>query len=324
MTPIGIADASARLAEVELRSDRLRVFDAVVRQGGFSRAARALKVTQSSVSQAIAALEADVGEALFDRGGRQVRLTEAGRVLQEQVGSVLAALEEARGALEAQREVVQGTLALGASDTLATYLLPPVFRALRERFPGVELQLDNRPSPAIAEAVAARSLDVGVVSLPLPPTVSAGVRALRQVPLQAQRDVVVVAPGHPLARRARLRPAELADVALVLLDRTTASRAWLDAHFAAAGVQPRVAMETSSLEVVKRLVALGFGVSVVPALALQPSDGLVAVPLAGLHQRRSVGLVVGSAPSRAGRAFVELARAGLGAPPGARGKQRGT
>ena len=293
---------------MELRSDRLAVFDAVVRHGGFSAAARALGVTQSSVSQGIAALEADVGEALFERTGRQVRLTEAGQALQAHAPAVLRALEEARGALEAQRDVARGTLALGTSDTLATYLLPPVFRAFRERYPGVELRLDNRPSPAIAEAVAAHALDVGVVALPLPTTVSGAVRALKQVPLVPQRDVVAVPKGHALAKRSRVRVADLEPFPLVLLDRTTASRAWLEAQFAAAGAHPRVAMEMNSVEVVKRLAALGFGVAVVPELALRPSDGLVGVPLVGATQRRMVGLVVGAAPSRAARAFIELTR----------------
>ncbi len=292
---------------MELRSDRLRVFEAVLRQGGFSRAARSLGMTQSSVSQTIAALEADVGEPLFQRG-RQVALTEAGRTLQEHAEAVLRAVDEARGALERQRGVVAGPLGLGTSDTLATWLLPPVFARFRREFPEVELRLDNRPSPAVAEAVAARRLDLGVVSLPLPPTVSAAVRELRQVPLRPQRDVVVVPRGHPLARRSRVRPAELAQHPLVLLDRSTASRAWLDAHFSAAGVQPKVAMEMSSVEVLKRLAGLGFGATVIPEVALGGSKELVGIPLAGVHQRRMVGIVVGAAPSRAAKAFIDVAR----------------
>lgn len=284
------------------------VFDAVVKHGGFSAAARALGVTQSSVSQNVAALEADVGEALFERTGRQVRLTEAGKTLHAHLPAVLRALDDARGALEAQRDVARGTLALGTSDTLATYLLPPVFRAFRERYPGVELRLDNRPSPAIAEAVAAHTLDVGVVALPLPTTVSGAVRALKQVPLVPQRDVVAVPKSHPLAKRSRVRVADLEPFPLVLLDRTTASRAWLDTQFAAAGVHPRVAMEMNSVEVVKRLAALGFGAAVVPEVAVRPDDALAAVPLIGVTQRRMVGLVVSAAPSRTARAFMELTR----------------
>ncbi|MEW5740654.1 MAG: LysR substrate-binding domain-containing protein [Myxococcota bacterium] len=293
---------------MELRSDRLRVFDAVVREGGFSRAADVLHVTQSSVSQAIAALESDVGEDLFERTGRQARLTDAGKTLHRHVGPVLRAVEEARAALALHRDLMEGALSVGTTDTLAAWLLPPVFSEFRREFPGIELRLDNRPSPAIAEAVASHALDLGVVSLPLPTSVSAGVRGLRQVPLRPQRDVVVVPRGHPLAKRARVRPSELAEHPLLLLDRTTASRAWLDAHFTASGAQPKVVMEMSSVEVLKRLASLGFGAAVVPDVAVGDSPDLVAVPLVGLHQRRMVGLVVGPAPSRAARAFAEVAR----------------
>ncbi|MBL8954283.1 MAG: LysR family transcriptional regulator [Myxococcaceae bacterium] len=293
---------------MELRSDRLHVFDAVVRHGGFSSAARALGLTQSTVSQAIAALEADVGDLLFDRAGRQVTLTEAGRVLSAHAATVLRSLDDARSGLERQRDVTQGPLAVGTSDTLATWVLPPVFAALRREHPRVELRLDNRPSPAIAEAVAARQLDLGVVSLPLPIGVGAAVRALKQVPLMPQRDVVAVPKGHPLSRRTKVRAAELAGHPLVLLDRTTASRAWLDVQLEAARVQPKVVMEVSSVEVLKRLAALGFGATVVPEVALGGTRELVAVPLVGAHTRRMVGIVVGATPSRAARAFVDLAK----------------
>ncbi|MFZ5441050.1 MAG: LysR family transcriptional regulator [Myxococcota bacterium] len=293
----------------ELRSDRLRVFDALVRAGGFSAAARALDTTQSTVSQTIAALEADVGEALIDRSARGLRLTEAGRTLHRHARAVLEALEATRDALARLDEVVTGQVSVGTSDTWATHLLPPVFAAFRRAYPGVELRLDNRPSPAIAEKVAARELDLGVVSLPLPRGSSA-VEALTQVPLRAQRDVVICRPGHPLAARPRLKPAELARHPLVLLDRTTASRAWLERLFAAHHVAPRVAMEMSSLEVLKRLVELDFGVSVVPELAVEEEvrqGRLVARPLHGV-ERRMVGLLLPASPGRAAAAFAELAR----------------
>ena len=296
---------------MELRSDRLGVLVAVAEAGGFSRAARRLGASQSTVSQVIAALEADVGGPLFVRGGRQALLTDEGQVLVERARGVLGAVAAARDALQARRDVTDGTLRLGASDTLATYLLPPVLAELRARFPLVELHLDNRPSPAIALAVARRELDVGVVSLPLPASLEAGAQALRQVPLRRQPDVVIVPRGHPLARRARLRPRDLAPWPLLLLDRSTSLRAWLDRHFAAAQVQPRVQLEMSSVEVLKRLVERGFGVSVVPALAVDRRDHLAAIPLVGLSGRRWVGLVLGPAPSRATQAFVALARAGL-------------
>jgi molybdate transport repressor ModE-like protein len=294
-----------------LRSDRLAVLVAVAEAGGFSRAARRLGSSQSTVSQVIAALERDVGGPLFVRAGRQAALTDEGQALVAQARLVLAAVASARDALQARRNVTEGTLRLGASDTLATYLLPPVLAALRARYPRIELHLDNRPSPAIALAVARRELDVGVVSLPLPATLEPGAQGLRQVPLRRQPDVVIVPRGHPLVGRARLWPADLGAWPLLLLDRSTSLRAWLDRHFAAVGIEPRVELEMSSVEVLKRLVERGFGVSVVPALAVDRRDRLAAIPLVGLSGRRWVGLVLGPAPSRATQAFVALARAGL-------------
>src|SRR6188768_4213209 len=118
---------------MDLRVDRLRALVAVARAGGFSRAARALGRTQSSVSQAVAALEEDVGELLVIREGRRTHLTDAGGVLVEHGDRVLAALAEARGALAALRDVATGTLALGTSDTFAVHLLPPALAAFRAR-----------------------------------------------------------------------------------------------------------------------------------------------------------------------------------------------
>jgi LysR family cyn operon transcriptional activator len=294
--------------EAELRVDRLRALVAVARAGGFSRAARALGKTQSSISQAVALLEQDAGTLLVVRDGRRTHLTDAGRVLVEHGERVLAALAEARGALAALDDVATGTLALGTSDTFAVHLLPPVLAAFRARHPGVELRLDNRPSPVVAARVADRSLDVGVVSLPLPTAERVRLQAI--APL---RDVAIVPRGHVLARRRRLDLADLAAHPLVLLDRSTSARAFLDAAFTAQRLAPRIAMEMSSLQVIIRLVALDFGVSIVPELAIAQADDVVAIPVAGLGPPRKIGLVLPDPgpPSRAARAFADLLRAEL-------------
>jgi DNA-binding transcriptional LysR family regulator len=324
---------------MELRSDRLRVFLAVNEEGGFSRAAAALGQTQSSVSQVIAALEKEVGEPLFVRDRRAARLTEAGQVLLGHAERVQGALEEARQALKALDGEVSGPLAIGTSDTLATYVLPPVLAAYRARYPGVALRLDNRPSPAVALKVAARELDLGLVSLPLP---EQGVEAsLRQQPLLRQQDVVILAPGQASgggpSERARRRAergargdrprrrahpigagpidkSALLELPLVLLDRTTATRAYLEAYFRSARRRPNIALEVSSVEVLKRLVELGFGASVVPSFAVEREvrEGrLLARPLVGLGTERKVGLIFAGGAgqgTRAARAFAALAK----------------
>jgi DNA-binding transcriptional LysR family regulator len=301
-------------------SGRLQAFLIVAREGGFSRAARRLGRTQSSVSQAVALLERELGARLFQRAGRGAAPTEAGRLLLGHTERIFAEMARARSHLEAAADLRAGELVIGASDTLACYLLPPLLAAFRARYPGVELRLDNRPSPATALAVAEGRAQVGVVSLPLPAGLQVGGRPLaervRCEPLIPQVDVAILPPGHRLARRARLGVRDLLSGPLLLLDRTTATRAFLETAFAARPERPQVVMEMSSVEVLKRLVELGFGVSVVPAWAAAREDrarSLVARPLAGLPVRRSVGLALPAADPlpRATAAFAELARATL-------------
>lgn len=297
--------------------ERLRALVAVADEGGFSRAARKLGQSQSSVSQAVRALEDALGEVLVMRAGKTSHLTDAGRVVVEHARRVFDELEHMARALDARKSLRTGKLALGTSDTLATYVLPPVFAEFRACYPDIELALDNRPSPALAQRVAARALDLAVVSLPLPSGLEhEGKKLMTLVAVESltrQRDVLLVPPSHPLAKRRRVRLAELALEPLVLLDKSTATRALLDARFRACGVTPRVTMEMSSVEVLKRLVELGFGVTIVPevAAAREVAQGsLCAVPVHGLGHERRLGLVTlqRDTLSYAARAFCEVLR----------------
>ena len=109
-----------------------------------------------------------VGETLFVRDGRRVLLTEAGRILLEHAQAAFAQLEIGQQRLDALAGLNGGRLVIGTSDTLAYYMLPGALAAFRASHPGVELTLETRPSPATASAVAARTVDLGVVTLPLP------------------------------------------------------------------------------------------------------------------------------------------------------------
>jgi DNA-binding transcriptional LysR family regulator len=309
------------MASLPLDVDRLWAFAAVARERGFCRAARALGRTQSSLSQAVAELERELGQPLFVRRPRGVELTAAGRLLQEHAARVLDELDRARARLAAVAEMRAGELTIGTSDTLACHLLPPVFAAFRARHPQVELRLVNRPSPAVAELVAARAVDVGVVTLPLPPGSKADGRPIEErvvaTRVGAQRDVVIGPPGDATVRTGRRVSLEaLAARPLVLLARGTGSRAHLDAAFSARGLDPRVAIETGSVDVCKRLAELGFGLSVVPAFAVERErdDGTLAV--AAIDRAigtRQVALLTPrpGPPTRVAEAFAAIAREAL-------------
>lgn len=301
-----------------LDSARLAAFAAVARTGGFSKAAKELGKTQSSVSQAVLLLERELGQSLFSRDGHTPRLTDAGQALLIRATRIFDEMALAESELAGLGALQFGKLVLGTSDTLACYFLPPVFAAFRERFPKLELRIQNRPSPVVAELVSERAVDIGIVSLPLPESLLVSGRSVAErldcESLGAQEDVAVCAPSHPLSRRRRLSLRDLEPYPLLLLDRSTSSRAQLDAAFASEGIQPNVAMDMNSVEVLKRLAELDFGVAIVPrfAVAREAASGTLAVlALERGGAPRSVGALTprAFAVTRAARAFLELARA---------------
>lgn len=301
-----------------LDAGRLAAFTAVAREGGFSKAAKQLGKTQPSVSQAVLLLEQELGQKLFARDGHTPRLTDAGRALLVRATRILDEMALAQAELSALSELSFGELVLGTSDTLACYFLPPVFAAFRARYPNVELRIDNRPSPVVAERVSEGQVDLGIVSLPLPSGLEVSGRRvperLQSVLLAPQEDVAVCAPSHPLAERREVSVRDLAPHPLLLLDRTTSSRALVDLAFATEKTAPRVAMEMSSVEVLKRLAELDFGVAIVPRFSIQreqESGSLRALRLKHFGAARSVGALTPKAfaPTHAAQAFLELARA---------------
>src|SRR3954464_2779745 len=223
-----------------LDSARLAAFSAVATSGGFSKAAKQLGKTQSSVSQAVLVLERELGQKLFARDGHRPRLTDAGRALLARATRIFEQMALAESELAGLSALDSGELVLGTSDTLACYFLPPVLASFRERYPNVELRIDNRPSPVIAERVSEGQVDLGIVSLPLPKSLAVSGRPVSErlscVELALQEDVAVCAPTHPLAKakRQQVGVKELSAHALLLLDRTTSSRALVDSVFAAA------------------------------------------------------------------------------------------
>ncbi|MDB4976443.1 MAG: Transcriptional regulator, LysR family [Myxococcaceae bacterium] len=304
----------------DLSPPRLRAFLAVAEAHGFSSAARRLGQSQSSLSQSVAGLERELGQELFVRDGRSVHLTEAGRILKSHAERALSELARAVEALSGLRELTRGSLLLGTSDTLASYMLPKVFSVFRRTYPGVELRLDNRPSPLVAERVAQHRVDLGVVSLPLPRTLSSAGRPVSELlafeTLRPQREVVICSSTHRYGRRRALSFAELAAEPLVLLDQSTASRSLLEQRFIELGVRPRVAMEMSSVEVIKRLVELDFGLSVIPEMSARrelQQRTLHGIATPQPWPERHVGLItpVHGSLSHAARAFIEVLRTEL-------------
>lgn len=284
---------------------RLEAFRAVAREKNFTRAAARLFRTQPAVSQAVAALEADLAEKLFIRQGRQVRLTQAGEVLLAHAEEAFRLLDQGRRQVAALKGLEAGELVVCASDTTCCYVLPEVLGRFRREHPGVEVKLINRPSPAAAALVAGYEADLGIVTLPLE---HGGLRTRRLIP---REDVAVCAPSHPLAKRRRAALEDLLAYPLLLLDRGSNTRAYIDQRLDATGRAARIVMETGSIEVIKRLVRLGFGVSIVPRVSVLEevqAGSLAAVSVFRRAECRHLGLITPrqGTPSPAAEVFIRM------------------
>lgn len=292
---------------IHLDTDRLRAFRAVATEKSFSRAAETLFRTQPAISQAVRLLEKDLGEALFLRLGRTIELTAAGRILFEHAEDVFATLERARARIQGLKELREGELTIAASDTTTCYVLPKALAAFRRRYPAVEVRILNRPSPIAAEQVAVREADLGVVTLPIDHP------RIAWEPLQAREDIAICATQHPLAKRRTVALAQFLRYPLILLDRGANTRSFIDRQLDAIGAQPNIAMEVGSIEVIKKLVELNFGVSIVPRIAVKEEVKQSLLKTARVFDKkdwRVLGLIYPNKgmSNRAAEAFAAMLR----------------
>ena len=256
---------------VELR--HLRYFVAVAEELSFGRAARRLHLAQQSLSQQIAALERLLGVRLLDRDTRGTRLTAAGEAFLPSARDILARVEAAVTAVRP----AAGTLDLAFLESTANYMLPPVVRAVRERFPDTALSTHHVPIAALVAGLREGRYDAGFTRPPLVPDLAT--RTLVSEPVCA-----VLPAGHPLADRAHLDLADLAGENWVLTPRGSWPP-WHDKYdrdFAAAGFAPRVAQRAAGVPTLLGLVAAGVGVTRLARSARSiRQGGVVFVPLTG-------------------------------------------
>ncbi|MGI9091595.1 MAG: LysR substrate-binding domain-containing protein [Gemmatimonadaceae bacterium] len=268
-----------------LNLHHLRVFAAVAEHGGFSRAADALRLSQPAVSKTVQELERQVGLPLFDRVGRTPRLTEAGQALFARASELFGVERMAEDELNALRGLARGILRVGASTTVATYLLPPLLARFHGQHPGVTLRVASVNTRAVARLLLEGRLDVALVEGPV-------VHERIQVTPWLEDELVLIArPDHHLAKRRRVVAADLMAEAFVVRERGSGTRAVAERALAEHGVHPRVAVQLGSTEAIKQAVVAGLGLAIVSraAAADQLALGHIAVvPLRGVALRRAL------------------------------------
>ncbi len=245
---------------------QLEAFAKVAETRSFSRAAEALRLTQSTISEHVRLLEGEVGTRLFDRLGRETVPTRAGELLYTYARRLLGLRTEAQQALEQFLGHIAGTLTVGASTIPGEYVLPPLVGAFREKFPQVSIALQIADTRRIVEAVLDGRVELGVVGA------RPEQRSLQAVELMPDELVVVVPPGHPWFGRQFATLEDLTPEPLIVREPGSGSRQALERALDEAGpglAGMRVIAEMGSTSAIKQAVKAGVGVSIVSKRAVE-------------------------------------------------------
>ena len=290
-----------------MQIETLKIFCDLVETRSFSQAAERNFVTQSAVSQQVRALEAKFKRRLLERvrGRRELHLTQAGEAFFEASREVLSAFGRLEESMRQLSGTVGGTVRVATVYSVGLHELPPVVREFIALYPRAKIDLEYSRTTRVVRDVLSGAVDVGVVAYPEKR------RGLEVVPLGGDRLVFICRPEHPLARRKRLKAADLQGQNFVHFERDIPTRRATDRILRAHGVTVQRAAEFDNIETIKRAVEVGLGVAVVPrpsVLDERRSGQLAVIPLAEAEWERAVGAVYRSdrSLSTAARKFVEL------------------
>ena len=254
--------------------DQLRIFVAVAERQHVTHAAEALNLAQSAASHAIASLGERHQTKLFNRVGRHIELTDAGRAFLKEARAVLATVEAAELALIEFSNLKRGVLSVQASQTIANYWLPRHLAAFRSAYPQIEIRASIGNTAQVATAVENRQTELGFVE--------AGIHSEQLTSTTVARDqiIVVTAPGHQLLERKPITPRDLMEVEWVLRERGSGTRSVFEdalVEFGLKAPELRIAVELPSNEAVRSAAEAGLGAAVISASIAAPSleDGLL-------------------------------------------------
>ncbi|CAI8948645.1 LysR family transcriptional regulator [Pseudomonas chlororaphis] len=280
---------------------QLRAFDAVAREGSFTRAAARLFISQPAVTGHIKALEEHYQITLLRRTARRVELTEEGTKLAAITRALFGLAEEAKAMLEANRQLLTGRLEVAADGP---HLVMPMLASLRERYPGITVNLRLGNAQETLAALLSEHADVAVLTEVEPR------KGLHLQSLGESRICALVPQGHPwLAEPEGVRLERLDQVIMVLREPSSITRRTFDAACAQAGINPKVLLELDSREAVTEAVAAQLGVGVVSSLELSPDPRVRALPIIGegLLNRHMLGCLERRRELRLIQAFLALA-----------------
>jgi DNA-binding transcriptional LysR family regulator len=283
----------------------LRAFVEVVRQGGFSQAAKTVFVTQSTISKAVKQLEDEVGTPLLDRIGHRSVLTVAGEVVYRRGVKLLADRDDLLTELDEIRGLKRGSLRLGLPPVGSGTLFAPLFAIYRQRYPGIEVKLVEYGSTQLTESLRAGEIDFAGALLPTSEDFEW--ESVRSEPL-----VALLPPNHPLRERESVTFNDIKDTPFILFDSGFALHHIILDASRRAGIEPSVAVFSTQIDFMVRLVAAGLGITFLPRMIAtqrpDPAVGYVLLDEPDTEWIMAMAWRRGGYLSEAAKAWLELVR----------------
>src|SRR5947199_1827216 len=281
---------------------QLEIRPAIAETGSFTACGRKLHVSQSAISRQILLLEEELGEPLFLRVGRQVRMTPAAESLVQLGQRVFQDVRETVGTITDRTRELRVALRLSGGMTVCLYVFPPLLKHLRRVHPHLDVRLTVATAGRSVQEIRAGRVDAGLLTLPVEES------DLVTVPVLREELLLVTMPTHPLAKQRRVAPADLAGQPFVMFESGSATRRVIDRFFVGENIEPTVVMDTENVEIIKAMVKTGLGIGIVPyqAVAREVRAGqLFCTRIEGHQLVRETGWVYGRA-NRIPRMIQEL------------------
>jgi LysR family hydrogen peroxide-inducible transcriptional activator len=284
---------------------QLRYVCAIADTGNFSRAAERCKIAQPSLSQQVLKLEEELGTKLFDRLGRSIRLTEAGRAFIPRARAILHQMEAARSSATDRNTDLRGSVAVGVIPTVAPYLMPSYTARFAKRYPDAKLRIVEETTSVLVEGLRDLSIDVAILALPLRH------KDLELSPIRTEPLFAALSAGHPLASAKSLSLKDLRGESFVMLRDGHCFRDLSIDTCTRARITPNIVFESGQFSSLLGMVAAGVGVSLVPEMAIDRNVACRYVRLSDIQATRTIvaAVVHGRSFNRVQQAFMSGIRA---------------
>jgi len=272
---------------LELR--QIKYFIEVAKREHVTEAANKLHVAQSAVSRQIFNLEEELGVDLFIREGRTVRLTRIGKIFLEHMERAINVIEDAKQVVEEYIDPEKGTIHIGFSASLASYILPTAIFYFRKQYPNVKFDLHQDSHHKLINAVIKGDINIAILG-PLPTDKD----KIKSTVLFTEDIVALLPVSHPLANRSSLTLNELRNESFILFPEGFILREVIMDGCIQRGFRPQVAFEGKDLDAIKGLVSAGLGVTLIPEVTLIDNlpRATVKVPVIDQSLKRSVGAII--------------------------------